>query len=422
MSLAWVSRGFFALVGGVALAVVLSGTACTRWGQPGPLVPSPAPIASIFVNPAMGSDSSGNGSSSRPYKTLTKAILVVSTAKVISSQGVTIYLSGGDYTAANGEKFPIVVPTAVTIMGSGFGRGPHSGTFIDGFGEDTLLELLLHAPAHSNYSTMDIAPGVSVSTDDIYVGSSKLSFPGNAEYASMDDLGSLSATTSSLGAGILSSLPAISGVLVPGGTFSCTSCLIRGNAYGVVALSVAVPTASPTASPYSTSSPYGSLPSITLAHAAGDSTISAKLADIITDGSVDVTASNEHFEQSRYAFSDALHAIVNVSSHGAIDFGGGANKSAGGNTFLGARRTEIFVGRRFESATALDDLWNPGQQGANGSGLYPKTITFRPGTSGKNVIIPKYADGATVVVGPAPAPTPTPSTTPSTVPSATPTP
>lgn len=421
MPFAWVSRGFFALIAAVGLAVVLSGTACTRWGQPGPLVPSAAPIVSIFVNPALGSDSSGNGSSAKPYKTLTKAIFVVSTAKSLSSQGVTIYLSGGDYTAANGEKFPIVVPTAVTIMGTGYGRGPHSGTFIDGFGEDTLLEQLLHAPAHSNYSTMDIAPGETVSTSDVYIGSAKLSLPGNAEYVSMDDLGTLSASTTSLGAGILSSLPAISGVLVPSGTFSCISCSIRGNAYGVVALSVVLPTASPTASPYSTSTPYGSQTSVTLSHAAGDSTISAKLADIITDGSVSVTASNEHFEQSRYAFSDALHAIVNAP-HGAVDFGGGANSSAGGNTFLGARRSEIFVGRRFESVTALDDLWNPGQQGANGSGLYPKTITFRPGTSGKNVIIPKYADGATVTVGPAPVPTPTPSTGPSSTPSPTPTP
>ena len=422
MPLTWVSRGFFALVAAVAVAVVLSGTACTRWGQPGPIVPSLAPIVSIFVNSATGSDSSGNGSSSKPYKTLTKAILVVSTAKSVSSNGVTIFLSSGDYSVASGEKFPIVVPTAVTITGSGFGRGPHAGTFIDGFGEDTLLELLLHAPQHSNYSTMDIAPGVNASISDVYVGSAKLSFPANAEYVSMDALGNLSASTTSLGAGILSSLPAISGVLVPGGSLSCISCLIRGNAYGVVALSVALPSASPTASPYSTSSPYGSGPSINLSHAAGDSTISAKLADIITDGSVNVTASNEHFEQSKYAFSDALHAIVNAPFHGAIDFGGGANQSVGGNSFLGARKAEIYVGRRFESVIALDDLWNPKQQGANGSGLYPRTITFHSGTLGKNVTIPKFADGSTVTVGPAPAPTPTPSAYPSTTPSPTPTP
>ena len=203
---------------------------------------------------------------------------------------------------------------------------------------------------------------------------------------------------------------------VPGGTFSCISCLIHGNAYGVVGLSVALPTTSPTASPYSTSSPIGSLPSISLSHAATDSTISAKLADIITDGSVDVTASEEHFEQSNYAFSDALRGVINVSGHGAIDFGGGAAKSNGGNTFLGARKSEILIGRRSETAIALDDTWNVRQQGANSGGLYMKRITFHPGTTGKNVTIPKHAFGSTVTVGPASAPTPTPTAYPSSTP------
>ena len=416
MPMVWVSRGFFALVAAVALAVVLSGTACTRWGQPGPIMPSLAPIVSLYVNAAKGSDSTGNGTSGKPYKTLTKAILVASTAKSVSTQGITIFLAGGDYSAANGEKFPIVVPKAVTIQGAGFGRGPHSGAFVDGFGEDTLLELLLHAPAHSNYSTMDIAPGVDVSMTEMYVGVTTLTLPGSAEYASVDDLGSLLVSTAALGAGIVSSLPAISGVLVPGGTFSCISCLIHGNAYGVVGLSVALPTTSPTASPYSTSSPIGSLPSISLSHAATDSTISAKLADIITDGSVDVTASEEHFEQSNYAFSDALRGVINVSGHGAIDFGGGAAKSNGGNTFLGARKSEILIGRRSETAIALDDTWNVRQQGANSGGLYMKRITFHPGTTGKNVTIPKHAFGSTVTVGPASAPTPTPTAYPSSTP------
>jgi hypothetical protein len=418
MPMTWVSRGFFALVAAVALAVVLSGTACTRWGQPGPIVPSLAPIVSIYVNPAIGSDSTGNGTSSKPYKTLTKAILVLSTAKSLSTQGVTIFLSAGDYSAANGEKFPIVVPKAVTIQGSGFGRGPHSGTFVDGVGEDTLLELLLHAPAHSNYSTMDVAPNVDVSMTDMYVGVTTLSLPGRAEYVSMDTLGTLSASTAALGAGIASSLPAISGVLVAGGTLSCTSCLIHGNAYGVVGLSVALPTTSPspTASPYSTSSPFGSLPAITLNHGATDSTISAKLADIITDGSVDVSVSEEHFEQSEYAFSDALHGIVDVPERGAIDFGGGAAKSSGNNTFLGARKSEIFIGRRNETVIALDDTWNGHQQHANASGLYVRKIVFREGTAGKNVTIPKHASGSTVTVGPQSAPTPTPSAYPSSTP------
>lgn len=373
MPLAWISRCFFALVAVLACALVLSGTACTRWGQPGPITPSIAPISSLYVNPATGSDSTGNGSTSKPYKTLTKAIVVLSNATSLSPSGVTIYLAGGDYTAANGEKFPIVVPTSVTIAGTGFGGGPRSGTFIDGFGEDTLLELLVHASRHSNYSTMDIAPGADVSMTDVYLGASQLRLPGNAEYAAMDDVGTLSASTTALGAGIVSTQPAISGAIVPGGTFGCDSCLIRGNAYGVVALSVALPTTSPSPS----ASPYGALPSITLTHAVQDSTISAKIADIITDGSVNVTASNERFERSDYAFSDALRGIVSTQMRGALDFGGGVAKSLGGNSFIGARISEIYLVRRFESVIALDDTWNARQQGANRSGFYDKTITFR---------------------------------------------
>jgi hypothetical protein len=162
------------------------------------------------------------------------------------------------------------------------------------------------------------------------------------------------------------------------------------------------------------------LPSISLSHAGTDSTVSAKLADIITDGSVDVTASEEHFEQSEYAFSDALHGIINVPGHGSIDFGGGAVKSAGGNTFLGARKSEIFIGRRSETAIALDDTWNVHQQGANGAGLYVRKITFHQGTAGKNVTVLKHAFGSTVIVGPAAAPTPTPTAYPSPTPTPTP--
>jgi hypothetical protein len=417
MPLVWVSRCFFALVGAVAIAVVLSGTACTRWGQPGPLVPTIAPLSALYVNPATGSDITGNGSSAKPYKTFTKAVYVLATAKSLATSGVTIYLSGGDYTAANGEKFPIVIPTSVTIMGSSFGGGPRSGTFIDGFGEDTLLESLLHARAHTEYATMDVVPNADVSMSDVYVGSAKITLPANAAYASLDDFGTVSAATSMLGAGIVSSLPTISGAVMPGGTLSCSSCLIHGNAYGLAAFSIAIPTTSPSPSP--SSSPFSALPSITLTHTTTDSTISSKLAGIITDGSVDVTVSGEHFERSKYAFADTLPAVILTSLRGFIDFGGGAGGSPGGNTFLGAATSEILIGRRSESVVALDDTWNPHQQQANGAGLYPKRTTFGPGTVGKNVTVRKFAGGSTVIVGPAVQPTPTPSSSPS--PSPTPT-
>ncbi|HMF27275.1 MAG TPA: hypothetical protein VKE42_00800, partial [Candidatus Cybelea sp.] len=91
----------------------------------------------------------------------------------------------------------------------------------------------------------------------------------------------------------------------------------------------------------------------------------------------------------------------------------------GGNNFIGARKTEIFLTRRSETVSALDDTWNPRQQGATRGGNYLKAHTFAAGAAGKNVTIRQDAVGTTVMVGPAVIPTPTPSSSPS--PSPTPT-
>jgi hypothetical protein len=261
---------------------------------------------------------------------LTKAVDVLTMSKSLSPNGVTINLSNGDYTAANGEKFPIVVPTAVTLTGMNFGTGPHTGTFIDGFGQDTIFEQLVHAPARSAYTTLEIAPGVSVSMSDIYVGASKLKLPGSrAAYWSLDVLGSLSAGLSNFGSGTVSKAPSVSGVLVTGGTLNCTSCEIQGNDFGIGAFSVTVPvstaypSATPSTSPTATPSGEPSLPSVTLTHSGGDSTIVAKAVDLLTDASVDVSVSGEVFERAKYAFEDSFPPIVSIPFNGTVDFGGG---------------------------------------------------------------------------------------------------
>lgn len=412
MRSAWLSRLLFVAVSVVALGVVMTDAACTRWGKPGPVPPTILPLSEIFVDPATGSDSTGNGSATKPYKTLTKAIAVLTASKELSPSGVTIYLSTGDYDAANGERFPIVVPTGVSISGMHFGSGPHSGVFIDGSGEDTLFEELVHAPPHTQYATFEVAPGVAASVGEIYVGDSKLKLPNSkAAYASLDVLGALSASVSGFGAGIVSSLPSISGVVLPGGSLTCTSCQIQGNDFGIGAISV----------PAATSSPSSGVPAITLMHSTGDSTIAAKFADILTDGTANINASDEHFEQARFAYTDALHPLVNTSLRGGIDFGGGVANSPGGNVFIGARVSEIEIVRRFEIVSALDDTWNPDQQHANRGGIYTRKYVFGPGTSGKNVTVFKTAHLSSVTVGPAPVPTPTPSSTPTAYPSTTPT-
>jgi hypothetical protein len=415
------ARLFFAVVAALAIAGVISGTACTRWSHPGPVPPTITPLSSIYVDAATGSDTSGNGSMTSPYKTVTKAVAVLNAAKSLSPSGVTINVSPGNYDKANGEVFPIVVEKTVTINGSNYNTGtrPGSGSFVDGVGEDTLFESLVHAPAHTAYTTLEVVPPASLTTSGVYVGASKISLPGSqAFYASLDALtATVTASTSAFGAGLVSRLRNINGVIVPGGSFTCDSCQIHGNDFGVGGFLVALPTSSPS----SPSSPSPTTATITLSRTSIDSTITAKVVAVLTDGNINVTASGTALNGGVYGYADAFKPIVVTSLRGAIDFGGGVASSTGGNNFIGARATEIFITRRFETVSALDDVWNAGQQGANRHGQYTRTHPFAAGASGKNVTIRRGATASTVTVGPAPVPTPTPSTTPSTSPSPTPT-
>ena len=408
MQSAWFSRLFFAAVAAIAVAGIISGTACTRWGKPGPVPPTIVPLASIYVDPSTGSDTSGNGSQAKPYKTLTKAVAVLAASKNRSPNGVSILLAAGDYSAANGEKFPIVVPVSVTISGTNFGMGPNGGTFIDGVGQDTIFETLVHAPAKTAYATLEVVPPANVNIGGLYVGASKISLPSSrAGYSSLDVIGTVNASDSAFGAGIVTPLRNVSGVLVAGGSFSCASCAVQGNDFGIAALTVPLPTTSPGAG----------VPSVTLTRSPpADNTVAGKIVDIITDGSGSVTVSDEKFERGQYAFEDALRPVVPRSAPGVFDFGGGAGNSTGGNVFIGARITEISVTRGSESISALDDTWNPGQQRANRNGQYTQKLTFRPGAAGKNLKILGSAQGSTITVGPAPVPTPTPTTSPTSSP------
>lgn len=407
----WAARLFFAIVGAMAIAGVVSGTACTRWSHPGPIVPTIPPLSAIYVDPVNGSDTSGNGSMNSPYKTLTKAVAVLNAAKSISAGGVTINLLPGDYDRANGEIFPIVVGKTVSIMGSNYGSGIRSGSFVDGYGEDTLFESLVHAPAHSAFTTLEVLPPASLTLGSTYVGASKISLHSSqAFYASVDTLtATFTGNTTSLGAGIVSTFRNINGAIVPGGSFTCGSCLIRGNDFGVGGFLV----------PVATSSPSSTGPTIALSRPSSDSTITAKVVAVLTDGNVNVSATGTSLNGGVYAYADAFKPVVSTSVRGAVDFGGGVLASTGGNTFIGARNTEVYVTRRFETVSALDDVWNAGQQGASRHGQYIRTHVFKADANGKNVTIHHIATGSTVTVGPAPVPTPTPSSSPS--PSPTPT-
>ena len=107
------------------------------------------------------------------------------------------------------------------------------------------------------------------------------------------------------------------------------------------------------------------------------------------------------------------------------DFGNGQNGSQGGNSFIGVRRSGLYVTLPDESVAAFGNYWTPDQQGANVHGQYPKMRNFSAGAEGANITIKSTASGAVVQVGPIPPPTATPSsgptTSPSTSPSTTPT-
>jgi parallel beta-helix repeat protein len=80
--------------------------------------------STLYVNPVAGKDT-GIGNSTAPLKTLTKAL-----AK--ATAGTTIQLAAGTYNAANGEVFPLVVPSGVMILGHEPSKG--KGISIQGSG------------------------------------------------------------------------------------------------------------------------------------------------------------------------------------------------------------------------------------------------------------------------------------------------
>jgi hypothetical protein len=398
----WLSRTFFFIVLAIAVTGVVGGTACTRRGH-STSPPTGSPMTTFVVDPKTGSDTTGTGSTDHPYKTLTKALAVI---KKSASGGLTIALDPGNYVAANGETFPIVVPTGVTITGRSYGSGQAKGSFIDGYGEDTAYEKLTGKPAKSAYTTLEIPAGVTlVNASGLYVSAGRLNgLPGTASYAAVDVMGSFSPTDSSFGTGIASRDPRVSGLLVPGGILNCNACSIGGNDRAVGALSV----------PNQVQAP-----SIILGGQPGMSTIGGR-GGVETDGTVSVTASNQTFQSKAFAFQDSIPAVSPgpTSVPGTVDFGYGGT-STGGNVLIGAA-TEISVTKSGTIVTAYGDTWNPGQQQANGSGQYSRKRAFGPGAAGQNVTISASASQASVGVGPVPPATPTPSPNPSASPTPTP--
>jgi|GEM_PF-1412272 len=81
--------------------------------QIAPASPTAEPVLprSLFVDVQTGHDRQGNGSQAAPYRTLTQALQV-------ASAGTVILLAPGVYNQAQGEIFPLQLPSEVTIQGN----------------------------------------------------------------------------------------------------------------------------------------------------------------------------------------------------------------------------------------------------------------------------------------------------------------
>jgi hypothetical protein len=390
----WLTRAFFLLIVGIALAGIASGTACTRRGQSSPVPPTASPLTTISVNPKTGSDTTGNGSIDKPYKTLTKAIAVV---KNSTTPGLTIALALGVYSAAGGEKFPIVIPTGMTINGTGYGTGFAKGTYINGEGEDASYEKLIGAPAGSAFTTLEVAAGVSsVFLNNVYVGASRLPIAASASYAALDAMGGIGVSHSTLAANTpFGSHLRARGAVVPSGNLSCTGCAVLGGDAALLAFTA----------------PNATAPVIGLSGQPTQGMIGGAIG-IETDGTASIDASFQTFQSKRFGYQDSVTPIASPSTSlapGPVDFGNGLNLSPGGNSFIGASViSEISVTLPFVLVYAQGDYWNPDTQGSNTHGQYPKKLIFDPGAHGQNVTVAPNAGGAGVIVGPIPPPTPTP--------------
>ncbi|NER31300.1 MAG: DUF1565 domain-containing protein, partial [Symploca sp. SIO1C4] len=90
----------------------------------------------LYVNPTTGNDSS-SGHSSSPLKTLTKALQSVTAP-------TTIHLAAGTYRATGGERFPLLIPSGVIVVGQEANKGKEiiivgSGTYTSpSFGEQNI--------------------------------------------------------------------------------------------------------------------------------------------------------------------------------------------------------------------------------------------------------------------------------------------
>lgn len=110
------------LISAVPAALAIEPTPSTRFDI---AQASPSTYTTFFVNPQTGNNA-GDGSQQAPFKTLTHALSVAPENSIIS-------LAPGLYNSANGETFPLMLKSGVTVQGEPSDRGQN--VIIQGSGQ-----------------------------------------------------------------------------------------------------------------------------------------------------------------------------------------------------------------------------------------------------------------------------------------------
>ncbi|WP_238993718.1 DUF1565 domain-containing protein [Calothrix sp. PCC 6303] len=73
-------------------------------------------VQTLFVNPSIGDDKTGDGSDRTPFKTITQALQA-------AKGNIVISLGKGTYSQENGESFPLILHPGITLQGDPASKG-----------------------------------------------------------------------------------------------------------------------------------------------------------------------------------------------------------------------------------------------------------------------------------------------------------
>jgi len=185
----------------------------------------------IYVDPGMGSDTSGEGTVGSPYKTIGRALLDLEVG--LRSE---ILLMAGTYSSASGEVFPIVITEPVrmeNISGSVVIRG--AGSYASaGAGENVSATVVVEN--NDSYEIARIRDSITISNTDqgagIWIEQSVVTLSGVG--FSDSERGVLFWDSSGLVASCLIEGNSVAGIVLSNASSPrIRSCVIRNNSIGV---------------------------------------------------------------------------------------------------------------------------------------------------------------------------------------------